>query len=481
MFDIMSCPAEPRGTNLTLRSAKAQLFVNGEHTAADETTRQIILNLLQEIGVLGDARLRLAADSSAPRANKRAAEKVEKHICFMASFLRTAERVEQFGILMDRHRWTGTPCGYQAARAVTRALLDRGCILQMVSPRKGHSAVYRCSDTFRGHLLELRDLLSFKRARPHLVEVREPKQDYHGSFRKKRLPLSCFPSHKIRQHQKTVAQLNDHLSCHSLVDAKGRPVDTTLRRILTGNLRGGGRLYADYQNMPEEDRLNCTIDSEPVCEIDLKASHVAILAALYQHPAKLPQDPYAAIGWVETSLLRKAAKTIVQCVIHADGGRPQKFPRQDDGVPFKEKYGLAETRIEDLLPDIFKVMPFLDGSPSLTLPLQFIEAEALQAVLEHCRLRSIPAFPIHDSLLVKRSDKEEVVRLLQETLKKFLGPHAPWLDVSLTGDNPQLIEPLPCPIEAEYLLREGLEDLVGSPIEYGYQSEVIDQGNPRDI
>lgn len=171
----------------------------------------------------------------------------------------------------------------------------------------------------------------------------------------------------------------------------------------------------------------------------------------------------------------------MQCVIHADGGRPQKFPRQDDGVPFKEKYGLAETRIEDLLPDIFKVMPFLDGSPSLTLPLQFIEAKALQAVLERCRLRSIPAFPIHDSLLVKRSDKEKVVRLLQETLKKFLGPHAPWLDVSLTGDNPQIMEPLPCPIEAEYLLREGLEDLVGSPIEYGYQSEVIDQGDPRDI
>ena len=116
MFDNMPCPAQSRGTNQTLRSTKALLFVNGEHTAADELTRQIILHLLQEIGVLGDAKPYLTDNSSASRVSKRAAEKVEKHICFMASFLRTAEKVERFGILMDRHRWTGTPCGYECER-----------------------------------------------------------------------------------------------------------------------------------------------------------------------------------------------------------------------------------------------------------------------------------------------------------------------------------------------------------------------------
>ncbi|WP_235933424.1 hypothetical protein, partial [Paragemmobacter ruber] len=41
-------------------------------------------------------------------------------ICFMASFLRTVSQVERFGILMDRHRWTDTPCGYKAARTITQ-------------------------------------------------------------------------------------------------------------------------------------------------------------------------------------------------------------------------------------------------------------------------------------------------------------------------------------------------------------------------
>mgnify|MGYP000084672242 FL=1 len=346
MFDLIPNLAPPRGATQTVPSTKAELFVNGEHTAADERTRQIILQLLEEIGVLEDTKSFMSADGEALRVNKRTIAKVEKYIGFMASFLRVASQVDRFGILMDRHRWTATPCGYVAARTVTRALLDQGYIQKMVRPRKGQSTVYRCSEAFRDRLYGLWGFLVFKRARPHPVEVREPKKDYRGSFRKKRLPLDRFPSHEVRHHQAQVIRLNDHLSRYPLVDDTGKPLDTSLRRIFAGDLRNGGRLYADYQSIPEEERLLCAINGEPVCEIDLKASHVAILAALYQHHARLPQDPYAAIGWVDTPLLRKAAKTVVQCVIHADGGRPKKFPRQDDGIPFREKYGLRETRME---------------------------------------------------------------------------------------------------------------------------------------
>lgn len=481
MFDIIPNLAPPRGTDNVVRSAKAQLFVNGEHTAADERTRRFILQLLEEIGVLEDVTPDMTADGEAPKVTRRAAEKVEKQVCFMASFLRVATDVDRFGILMDRHRWTGTPCGYTAARTVTRALLECGYIEKVVAPRKGQSSVYRCSKTFKGRLVSLWGLMTFKRARPHPVEVREPKKDYRGSFRKKRLPLDRFPSHKVRHHQAQVIRLSDHLSRHPLVDATGKPLDTSLRRIFAGDLRNGGRLYADYQNIPEEERLRCTIDGEPVCEIDLKASHAVILAALYRHPERLPPDPYAAVGWVDTPTRRKAAKTLVQCIIHADGGRPARFPRQDDGTPFKVKFGLEEKKVSDLLPGIFEVMPFLDGSPCLTLPLQYIEAEVLIAVLERLRLGGVSAFPIHDSLLVKRSDEEEVLRVLQETLREFLGPHAPCLDVSIAGDAPRLLEPLPCPMDAEYLLQEGLEDVVSLSIEYGYQSEVIDQDDAWDF
>lgn len=298
----------------------------------------------------------------------------------MASFLRTVSQVERFGILMDRHRWTDTPCGYKAARTITQALLSRGHMLKVARPRRGMGTVYRCSDAFQERLEGWKGQLRFKRARHHPVEVREPKKDYWGSFTKKRLPLGDFPSEIVRHHQQTVLRLNGHLAKHKLADASGTSLETTLRRIFNGDLRNGGRLFANYQNLPEADRLRCTINGEPVCEIDLKASHVAILAALYRHPHRLPQDPYTAISWVQTPDLRKAAKNLVQCIIHAPGGRPSRFPKQQDGTKFRTKYCLGNVSVSDLLPAIFEVMPFLDGSPCLTLPLQFIEAEILITV-----------------------------------------------------------------------------------------------------
>ena len=85
MFDIIPNLARSRGTDNAVHSTKAQLFVNGEHTAADERTRQIILQLLEEIGVLGGTTPDMTTEGEAPKVTKRAAEKVEKQVCFMAS------------------------------------------------------------------------------------------------------------------------------------------------------------------------------------------------------------------------------------------------------------------------------------------------------------------------------------------------------------------------------------------------------------
>lgn len=476
MFHYVLCGTQPLPIARTTHSLKAERFVNGEHTAADDDTRAIILELLDEIGILAKPESSRRGPGDSPKANRRTAQETEKQICFMASFLRTVSEVERFGILMGRHRWTDTPCGYKAARTITEALLSSGHMLKVAEPRKGRGTIYRCSNAFRDRLEGWKGQLRFKRARPHPVEVREPKKDHWGAFKKKRLPLSDFPSEVVRHHQQTVLRFNGHLAKHTLADASGTPLETTLRRIFTGDLTSGGRLYADYQSLPEADRLRCTIDGEPVCEIDLKASHVAILAGLYQHLHRLPQDPYAAISWVQTPDHRKAAKNLVQCMIHAPDGRPRKFPKQQDGVPFRTKYRLGNVSVSDLLPATLEVMPFLDGSPCLTLPLQFIEAEILITVLERCLREGLAAFPIHDSLLVRRSDECQVLQILQSTLREFLGPHAPWLDVSIAGKAPRLIEPLPCSLDAEYRLQDALESLTAVPVEYVEEFEVIDEG-----
>ncbi|WP_460275944.1 hypothetical protein [Celeribacter sp. ULVN23_4] len=490
MFDTNAPSVQPHGATQHVQvTDRAQLFVDGEHTAADEDTLKITLLLLEEIGVLKDAAPFFSMQSEVPKVKQRTRETVSKQVCFMASFLRVTTRVEHFSIQMDRHQWTRTPCGYSAAKSITQALLDQGHIWKEVKPRKGRNCtIYGCSEDFKRRLSECEGRLNFKRCRPHPIEVRQPKPDHRRMFKKMRLPLSRFDHVEVREQQNTVIRLNTHLSRFALATADGKHQDTMLRRIYSGDLKHGGRLYGDYQNLPQQDRLNCTIDGEPVCEIDLKASHVFILAAICGHPERLPQDPYAAIDWVDTPLKRKAAKTLVQCMVHASDGRPKRFPRKKGGVLFRDKYELEDVKIEDLLPGILQVMPFIEGTPCLTHFLQYFEAEILIAVLELLRNLNIPAYPIHDSLLVKRSDETAVLNVFQETLKEYLGGHAPWLDVS-TADQPvRIVEPQPCPDEEVGLLSGTLKKLSASYeergercLEYAEQTLAIDPALTGDF
>lgn len=452
MLDTLSsCALRRAGHSVVPVPEKADVFVNGQHTAADQGTRAFVVRLLQDLGVLQDAERFLPLHPTVPKGCGRVFAKAEKQIIFMSSFLRAIERNDTFSIQMTPNAWTGAPCGWEAARDVTNALKNTGWVVIARKAKKGRNAtIYRCSDSLAARLAAHRQRLAFKLARNDIIEVREPKGEYFGRRKKKaKIPLSRFPGDKVNYERNRLRRLNEHLSRYPLLDAADRPVDTTLKRIFDGDLAHGGRLYGAYQMLPERDRLRCTIAGQPVCEVDLKASHVSVAAALLGHPDQLPQDPYSAIPWVHTARDRKAAKLLVQCVIHARNGRPCQFPKLDTGVSFKKTYGFDGKRIEDLLPGILHVMPFLDGSPSLTMVLQYLEAEMLIDALERLRGAGIPALPIHDSLLVRETDRDSVLAVLQETLKEHLGIHAAWLEVATAEEEPYLVQPLDYSIDQQ--------------------------------
>lgn len=441
---IPSCARQCADSTVIAIPEKADVFVNGQHTAADQSTRTFVVHLLEGLGVLKDAERFLPLRPKVPKGATREFAKAERQIIFMSSFLRAVERNEMFSIQMTPNAWTGSPCGWEAARDITKALRDKDLIVVVRKAKKGRNAtIYRCSDNLSDRLAAHRQRLSFKLALNDIVEVRESKGNFFGRRKKKaKIPLSQFPSDKIEEERSRLRRLNMYLSRYPLIDAAGLTVDTTLKRIFDGDLKHGGRLYGAFQSLREKDRLRCTIAGQPVCEIDLKASHVSIAAALLGHPKELPKDPYSAIPWVHTTRDRKAAKLLVQCVIHAGNGRPCQFPKLDNGASFRKTYGFEEKRIGDLLPGIYEVMPFLDGSPSLTMELQYLEAEMLINALDKLRGLDIPALPIHDSLLVREADHDAVLTVLRETLKSHLGIHAAWLEVSAAGKEPYLVEPL---------------------------------------
>src|SRR6056297_1099442 len=122
MLDTFSSCARPCAGNTVLPIPdKADVFVTGQHTAADQSTRAFVVRLLEGLGVLKDAERFLPLRPSIPKGATRVFAKAEKQIIFMSSFVRAIESNETFSIRMSPDAWTGSPCGYVAACHVTNA------------------------------------------------------------------------------------------------------------------------------------------------------------------------------------------------------------------------------------------------------------------------------------------------------------------------------------------------------------------------
>jgi len=75
------------------------------------------------------------------------------------------------------------------------------------------------------------------------------------------------------------------------------PVTLIYRRDTKPYFLHGGRIYTDIQRLPARKakvRLNTLINGQPVVEIDLKANHIRMAAALQD--VELPADPYIDIA-----------------------------------------------------------------------------------------------------------------------------------------------------------------------------------------
>jgi hypothetical protein len=87
----------------------------------------------------------------------------------------------------------------------------------------------------------------------------------------------------------------------------------------------GGRLYSygetNYQQMESADRPLMTINNEPVCEIDIRASYLTIFHALHGEPFDATNDPYDVPG------LGPEARDVVKMWVTASFGNNAPIER----------------------------------------------------------------------------------------------------------------------------------------------------------
>jgi len=191
----------------------------------------------------------------------------------------------------------------------------------------------------------------------------------------------------------------------------------------------GGRLYSQgrhpYQQLPSEERLKMTINGEPVAEIDVSGSLLAIMHGALGKPFDATKDPYS-VGHYDQYIPRAVVKTWVTMTIGYQGFHDD-WPKGAVERLAQEGIDVTKRPIERLGPLILHYIPILEEwpqqKPKLTChDLMFHESTALlDTMLTLKREHQLPSLSVHDSLIVPISAVGLATQLLKESYGRVCG------------------------------------------------------------
>ena len=199
---------------------------------------------------------------------------------------------------------------------------------------------------------------------------------------------------------------------------KDRPVDTLdrrLRRVFTqGRFDSGGRLFGGFWQPlgKEARRKGLMVNGEDMVELDYGQMNPRILYGLC---GALPPagDAYAIPGFLYH---RSGVKKVMNSMLFAT----QRLSRMPKGVgkAFKKRQSVVEvmTAIEAAHPAITSC--FFTG---IGHEAQFTESQVLVDVLLTLRDLGIHALPVHDSVIVGKSNKDKVREVMLSCFLKGTG------------------------------------------------------------
>lgn len=365
-----------------------------------------------------------------------------KYFACLTDCLRTLQTTPS-GLIawpMNDEHYRGAPYGRDVAQKMKAALIGRGQLVEVQRPS------LRLCSVFQARFDDLPDWLSFRKSRPvSLVKVRAPSLRVQGKLRRGRqIPMKRFDRRTVEPLVQDMKTINDMMEHNPLLGPDGSMWDSCCRQFNGGDETGrewrnlGGRIYGDWQNRSSDERLHFQLGGEPVCEIDLKACYLSMANLMADEPVTLPADPYQAIGFVCDLETRELAKRLVNAVLCKDGP-VTRFPRGQNGASFRDEFDIStRVKVADYLDDIYSAFPFLKGFHLDGLELMYRESELMVQSLLKLAQVDVPAYPVHDCLICRRSDEPVAVDFLRQVMKdKFGGVVG--LEVEVEGEEPRLV------------------------------------------
>jgi hypothetical protein len=184
----------------------------------------------------------------------------------------------------------------------------------------------------------------------------------------------------------------------------------------------GGRLYArgelQYQFQSKEDRAKITLDGEATTEVDIRASFLATYHGLMKQPFDPSFDPYEVEG------IHRDAVKLWMMATFGNQGHVRRWPNKL-AEDYREKHGDAPPKVREIREAMVAKFPVLaewGNSGHTWADLQFHESNAVYAaIFMLMKVHRIPAYPIHDSVIVKAKDADVAKEFITTSYKASLG------------------------------------------------------------
>jgi hypothetical protein len=301
-----------------------------------------------------------------------------------------------------------------------------------------------------------------------LVQISKPETRGQKEYRKAKGKAS--PKYGVREAEKhfkgpyhklkdEVSELNSFYQLHPLQLPPGKAVEAfcgSVGRVFhSGRLDAGGRFYGAYTGLEGDHRLHCKIDGEPIVQIDLNAAQAILFSSLMGYKIRdtgrergawydLYGELAAEIYGVGTERVDEERSRIKAVGVELIGcGNPQKAkPSQE----LQSKHGFHEYDFAIYRDKILEWVPalqHLDGHyHNGTGFITYHESQIVLRTIQKLHLKGIPAYPMHDCLIVKAKDQEEGLRVFREVANQYILSHC------RTHNRPEYIDVmLACTIE----------------------------------
>jgi len=248
------------------------------------------------------------------------------------------------------------------------------------------------------------------------VEVRRPSlSNGRQKLRGRVVPQSELLKDPLYQaHKKEMELVNNFLTEQRLEGGEF----VGLKRVFNNytdegyNWDAGGRMYDidqnGYQKLPKEARSCMTINGEAVAEIDIEACFLSILCGLLKR--QLPnQDMYAIEG-----IPRQVVKSWMTISL-TNGKLATRWPPSALQA-LKEKLPASQIptagQVKDAVLGCYPWLERLSDEGIGWSQLQHIESKIMLQTEKDLIAKKIPAYPVHDSVIVPASKAKEAIGIL---------------------------------------------------------------------